>query len=140
MSEKVLCVSAMFPHLEASEKCVLLSMALCECFLPGHEGVHSMAVRWGKHSWWPTQSFYWGGLGWGWKMCISLCVFVHWLGLSGNHFSKESQILSPELGQTESEQKGAWNTLVMPVPPTVCPETWPMLTTSQGRCSRVSPP
>lgn len=44
-------------------------------------------------------------------MCISLCVFAHWLGLSGNHFSKESQILSPELGQTESVQKGAWNTL-----------------------------
>lgn len=56
-SEKVLCVSAVFPRLEASEKCVLFSMALCECLLPGHEEVHSMAVRWGKHSWWATQSF-----------------------------------------------------------------------------------
>lgn len=51
------CVSVAFPHLEASEKCVLLSVALCERLLPGHEWVHSMAVGWGKPSWWPTQNF-----------------------------------------------------------------------------------
>lgn len=55
--ESCVCVSVAFPHLEASEKRVLLSVALCERLLPGHAWVHSMAVGWGKPSRWSTRSF-----------------------------------------------------------------------------------